>query len=314
MIEGRVHWDSPGQEVRDFVLFKLSRRQEPKETFLADLSDDGLLRLFRSEPRRAWDLFLDRYSNYILSVLRHMGFDHDEAMDRFVFVCEKLCENDFRRLQGVNSTGNRGELKPWLRAVVRNLAVSWAWSVDGRRRLFKSVTELSERHQKVFELHFWHGRSPSEICELLWAETQEEIVLLDVLALLEEIFSHLSAGQRWRLMSRLSRERQAVSIAVQDPDTGRAFEPASLGLSAEEELLARERRHLAEQALDSLEPKARLILQLRYEQNLSLSDVAKITDLSVSSVKRSQRLSFERLRQKLAQDSGQGGKEGRLEH
>ena len=87
MIEGRVHWYSPGQEVRDFVLFKFSRRQEPKETFLADLSDDGLLRLFRSEPRRAWDLFLDRYSNYILSVLRHMGFDHDEAMDRFVFVC-----------------------------------------------------------------------------------------------------------------------------------------------------------------------------------------------------------------------------------
>lgn len=304
------------------MLFKLSRRKKvstrlkPKISPTGELSDDELLGLFQTDARQAWDLFLDRYSNYILSVLRHMGFDHDEAMDRFVFVCEKLCESDFRRLRGIRSTGNQGDLAPWLRTVVRNLAVSWAWSVDGRRRLFKSVTELPERHQRVFELHFWQGRSPSDICEQLRVETQEPIGLLDVLQLLEEVFDHLSAGQRWRLMSRLSRERQAVSIAVEDPETGWVFEPPSLGPNAEEKLLAHERRDLAEKAMDALEPQARLILQLRYEQCLSLSEVAALTDLSVSSVKRSQRLSFERLRRQLAGVEGSGAdrKEARHGH
>lgn len=293
---------------------KVSKRLKPKGSLIGELSDDELLGLFQTDSRQAWDLFLDRHSNYILSVLRHMGFDHDEAMDRFVFVCEKLCEKDFRRLRGIASTGSRGDLAPWLRTVVRNLAVSWAWSVDGRRRLFKSVTELSERHQRVFELHFWQGRHPSEICEQLRVETQEELGLLNVLQLLEEVFAHLSSSQRWRLMSRLSRERQAVSIAVEDPETGWVFEPPSLGPNAEERLLAHERRDLADKALDALEPQARLILQLRYEQCLSLSEVAALTDLSVSSVKRSQRISFEQLRRQLvgAEGSASPGKEERL--
>lgn len=274
------------------------------------MSDDGLLELFRTSPKRAWDLFLERYSDYILSVLRHMGFDHDQAMDRFVYICEKLAEQDFRRLKGVQFTGREGELKPWLRTVTRNFAVSWAWSTEGRRRLFKSVSELSVLHQRVFELYFWQGRRPSEICEMLRMEGRDGVDLIAVLDALEEVFAHLDAGQRWRLMSRLARDRRAVAIAVEDPESGLVFEPRSAEPGAEEKLLEGERRQMAERAIADLDPKSKLIFQLRYEQSLSLAEVAKITQLSVSAVKRNLKASFERLRGQVSSSDNRGTSQG----
>ena len=97
-----------------------------------ELSDTDLVGLSATEPQRAWDFFIERYAGLVLATLQGMGFDQDEAMDRFVFVCEKLCEGRFRRLRSVRFAGNRGELVPWIRTVVKNLAVSWAWSISDR--------------------------------------------------------------------------------------------------------------------------------------------------------------------------------------
>lgn len=264
-----------------------------------DLSDTRLLQLFEDDPSQAWQLFLERYAGYLLGVLRHMGFDDDGAMDRFVYICEKLSEQNFRRLRSVRFVGQRGELKPWLRTVVRRLSVNWAWSQDGRRRLFESIRRLPELHRRIFELHFWRGLPPSEVLEHLRSEGVEPIDLVAVLEALEEIFEHLDSQQRWRLMSRLARHRRAIPVAAEDPDMGTTHEPADRRESPEDALLRQERLELTEQALGHLEPRARLILQLRYEESLSLAEVAELTQLSVSGVKKSLRVSRQRLRQSL---------------
>jgi len=276
--------------VLDFVRHR-NRRQK--------LTDEKLLALFHEDGERAWDLFLDRYADFLLSCLRHLGFDHDEAMDRFVYVCEKLCEDDFRRFRSVRFLGSEGELIPWLRTVARNLSVSWAWSVDGRRRLFKSIAELPRRTQRVFELYFWQGLTPSRVYEELRAEEQEDMGFVTVLGELETIFAHLDDGQLWRLMSGLLRGREAVAVGVEDPRTGIAFEPPANDDGPEAALLRKERREDLERRLGELTARDRLILQLRYEESLSLAEVAEIVGVSVSTVKGSLKSSRERLARSL---------------
>jgi RNA polymerase sigma factor (sigma-70 family) len=271
-----------------------------------ELSDEELLVLFDADPERAWDLFIDRYAGLVLATLRHLGFDHDEAMDRFVYVCEKLCEQGFRRLRSIRFAGSHGELTPWVRTVVKNLAVSWAWSVEGRQRLFKSIAELSARERRVFELYFWDGLTPSQVHERLRAEEQSGVELVEVLDALEVVFSHLSENQRWRLMSRLARNRKSISLADEDPETRVGFEPRDAAADLEESLLRQERHQVVTAALAGLAPRERLILQLRYDEALTLAEVAEIVSLSLSAVKSSLRKSLDQLREVVGKFASSG--------
>lgn len=271
-------------------------------------TDEELLALFDTDPERAWDEFLDRYAGLVLAILRHLGFDHDEAMDRFVYVCEKLCEQKFRRLRTIRFAGRQGEITPWLRTVVKHLSVNWAWSVDGRKRLFKSIAELPARERRTFELYFWRGLAPSEIHEQLRVEEQSGVRLVEVLDALEVIFAHLSENQKWRLMSQLTRNRQAVRIADEDPETRIAFEPQDGEVNPEEALLRQERRQFVEEALAGLAPRERLVLQLRYEEALTFAEVAEIMSLSLSTVKSSVRTSLDRLRARVYEIAPSGGR------
>lgn len=279
-------------EVRPLRVLPFVRPAESEE-----LADNELLELFRDQPERAWDLFIHRYADLVLSTLRHLGFDRDEAMERFVYVFEKLSEDAFRRLREIRFAGTRGELVPWIRAVVRNLSVSWARSADGRRRLFKSIEVLSSRERRVFELYFWHGLTPAEILEHLRYETSHEPTFADVLDALDTVFEHLTENQRWRLASRLARHRVAVAIEQADPTTGAYFEPASVDADPEESLLKKDVAERVGRALGSLAARDRLILQLRYEETLSLTEVAEIVRVSVSTVKSSLRSSLAKLRE-----------------
>lgn len=269
------------------------------------LSDDALLPYFETHPEQAWDRFIERYAEEVLATLRRLGFDHDEAMDRFVYICEKLCEQNFRRLRSIQRTGDRGELTPWVRTVVKNLSVSWAWSVDGRRRLFKSIAELPDLERRVFELYFWGGLSASEVHQQLALEQALELSLLDVLDALEEVFQHLTTQQRWRLMSQLLRHRDPVPIAAPAGDAP-SFEPSSQRPDPEAVLLRQERDGHVNAAIDGLTARDRLILQLRYDEALTLKEVADIMHLSLSTVKGSLRSSLRQLRQALGPVVGPG--------
>lgn len=56
--------------------------------------------LFRSgDTHDAWCAFIDEYGPVILQVVRHLGADGDAASDCFQFICERLCEDRFRRLR-----------------------------------------------------------------------------------------------------------------------------------------------------------------------------------------------------------------------
>lgn len=270
------------------------------------ISDDELLALFSKEPLRAWQFFLDRYADLLFRHLQRLGFDYDEAMDRFTYVCEKLSENEFRRLKSVRHTGKRGELTPWLRTVVDRLSISWLWSVAGRKRLFRSIEGLSEFAQRVFELHFRKGMTPGEIHEQLRVELQRDVSLAEVFEALETVFARLSPNKIWRLLSQLSRSQGTMSIeGLGDEEGGAAWlELAAPEADPEEALLRREESDRAKRLLDRLEVRDRLIIRLRFDDSLATAQIAELLRVDEKEVRASLRASLSFLRDASEQSLG----------
>lgn len=262
------------------------------------VSDRELLDLFRRDPSAAWCRFLDRYASFMLAELRRLSLNHDAAMDGFVYVCEKLAEGGFRRLRAVRRLGDRGELVPWLRTVVRNLATNWVWSREGRKRLLKSVAVLRPRAQRVFQLYFWQGLRPSEVLEELRRQG-DQASPIEVFDILEELFSMLSETRVWHLVSGLARQREPVSLDSPTSEEESPPEPAAPGPDPEEALIHRQAAAEAQRALDTLPARDRLIVQLRYEAALAAAEIAAIVGLDPAEVEERLRAVRSRLRDEL---------------
>jgi DNA-directed RNA polymerase specialized sigma subunit len=240
------------------------------------LTDGELLTLFQENAQSAWRLFIDRYANAIFSLIRSLGFDYDAAMDRFVFVCEKLCANDFHRLKTIRYAGSHGDLTPWIRQVVKRLCINWAWSEEGRRRLLKPIARLGPLEQRVFELYFWQGLLPSEVEERLRQEHFPGVAPAAVFEALDKILSHLSEKKLWRLISNLARARGPLSLDETGEDSGPSWDVADFEADPESHLLQREQDQILQRALQHLPERQILMLQFRFEHALSLTETARI--------------------------------------
>ena len=261
------------------------------------LSDTEVLRLFHEDAAGAWRLFIDRYADLMFAALRGMGFDYDQAMDRFVYICEKLCEDDFRRLKTVRYAGQRGDLTPWVRQVVKNLSVNWLWSVEGRRRLLKPIAQLPMNDQIVFELYFWKGLSPPEIYEELRVRRFPDLDPGGVYDALERIFAQLSQKKLWRLMSNMARRRRVVSLDETDEEAGLRIDPPDLRANPENTLVQKEAEERLVGARAALSPREQLVIQLRFEECLAFKAIADILRLEEYVVKTMLKDILDKLRQ-----------------
>lgn len=261
------------------------KRGEPPRS-KPSLTDGELLTLFQEDPQRAWRLFIDRYANAIFSLIRNLGFDYDAAMDRFVFVCEKLSAKDFHRLKTIRYAGSYGDLTPWIRQVVKRLCINWAWSEEGRKRLLKPIARLGPLEQRVFELYFWHGLLPSEIEERLRQEHFSQAEPAAVFEALDKILSRLSEKKLWRLVSNLARARGALSLDEMGEDSGPSWDVADLEGNPESDLLEREQDQILQRALQHLPERQVLMLQFRFEQALTVAEIAEILRIEEREVKK----------------------------
>ncbi|MEW6129376.1 MAG: sigma-70 family RNA polymerase sigma factor [Acidobacteriota bacterium] len=262
---------------------KSDKRDSPLHLVSVSFSDTEILEMFHQDADAAWRIFIDRHADTIFSSLRYLGFDYDQAMDRFIYICEKLCEDDFRRLKGVRYAGTHGDLIPWLRQVVKNLSINWVWSQEGRKRLLKPIKQLPARDQRIFELYFWKGLLPSAIQEEL--QREQAIELVEVMEALERIFAALSQKKLWRLLSNLARQRGVVSLEENESESGIGIQPVFAGASPEEALIYKETQEHLDQALTKLTARERLTIQLRFEDCRTHQDIAELLQISDREVK-----------------------------
>ena len=228
------------------------------------------------EATDAWPEFLRSFSPLILQVIRLLESEHDSIADSYLFVCEQLSRNRFRRLCQFQPKG-KASFTTWLRVVVRNLCLDWRRHEFGRHRVFESVKPLSVLDQQVFQCVFRRRLSVSETYLTLrpaYPDLQEEQIEAAQLRL----NSLLTPRQRWLLKTERpeilsdseTSDNEGEGLHEQLPDS-RPDPEQWAGQQQEQEALAK--------ALKKLPAPDRLLVRLRYEQGLTLGKVAELTGL-----------------------------------
>ncbi len=262
-------------------------------------SDTEILQLFQTDSEKAWDVFIEKHADFIFTTLRRSGFDQDKASDCFIYICEKLCEKEFRRLKTIKYAGEKGDLMPWLKQVINHLSINWFWSVTGRKRLPKPIEELPAREQKIFKFYFWQGQTPSRVYESMRLEQERNLELADIFDALEKIFEKLSDNKIWNLMSGLLRIQQPLSFDKEDEETGLSIEPTDDKPLPEKVLAKKENSEILNQAMENLLAREKLVIKMRYEDTLAVADIAKMLNLEIREVKNLLKSSLYKLRKTL---------------
>ncbi|MEE8583803.1 MAG: CHAT domain-containing protein [Acidobacteriota bacterium] len=123
----------------------------------ADHRIKELLRGLGSDrAEQCWAGFLDGYAPLIQQVVRTFAKDEDGISEGFIFVCQRLCHNRFRRLRSFDPEGP-ARFETWLRVVVQRLCLDWRRHKTGRFRLFKSIARLSRLERELFRRLYREG-------------------------------------------------------------------------------------------------------------------------------------------------------------
>jgi RNA polymerase sigma factor (sigma-70 family) len=274
------------------------------------MSDPGVERIIDQlgsrEPQEAWTQFLGAYSPIIFQVVQLFERDPDHRSDCFLYVCERLSREQFRRLRRFSPAG-RASFNTWLRVVVRNLCLDWHRKEFGRHRVFQAIASLPALDQDVFHSAYVQGLS-KEDCFVHLLPRYPRLERAQVETSLDRIQQALTPRQLWLLSTRSPRveslegERGDDRLAPQQdtPDPG----PGPETLFA-----LKEQRAALERGLAKLPKQELLLIRLRYDQGLTLNEVAALVGLKdAQTADRRIREVLEKLRTELEPFSGGRGK------
>jgi RNA polymerase sigma factor (sigma-70 family) len=240
-------------------------------------SVENLLQGLRTrDPHVAWEAFLEEYAGLIFQVSRYIERDLDRASDCFQFVCEKLSEDRFRRLLRFKPNGP-ASFSTWLRAVVRNLCLDWRRKEFGRPRRFRSISRLSIFDQDVFSCVYERRVPVDEALQLLQTNFPD-VTSAHLAESRERIEEALTTKQRWRLSIRSRRRLPETGTTVEEVETT-LIEIPDPRPNPEKQALLAERRGALDRALDHLSKRERLLMRLRFEQELTLEQIANLLQL-----------------------------------
>jgi RNA polymerase sigma factor (sigma-70 family) len=239
---------------------------------MQDWPDEELLRqLGGAAAGEAWAAFLQKFTPLIIRVARQYQHDEQSLHDCYLFVCEKLFDDGFRRLRAWRQKDNV-RFASWLRAVVANLCVDWHRSENGRSRPFRTIAELPELERAVYMHRFEFGAGFKECFEAV-SVNYPQVTELEVAAIIRQLNRLLTPQQHWAIVTR----RRSV-VSIDDRAVRREVESGGGESETPEAHVThdQEQRRL-HRAMLQLPPQQRLLLRLRYRQGLTLKDVARLT-------------------------------------
>jgi RNA polymerase sigma factor (sigma-70 family) len=220
----------------------------------------------------AWTDFLECCGGLLLQAARSACRDEDDAADAFVFVCERLAERGYLRLRKFDPAGP-AQPATWLRAVARNLALDYRRRIHGRFRVFESVSRLPAFDQLVFRRRYRDRFTLEETLASLRSHIPA-LTLEAVAAADQRLGAVLTPRQRFAMAV----ERPRIEPLRTSDESGdrRPIDPPAPGPSPEDVLAGIELRTRLRAALATLSPNDRLLVRLRLEQELTLSEIAVI--------------------------------------
>jgi len=239
-----------------------------------DTVSELLVRLSSGRPDAAWREFLARYSSLMMHIVRRHEDDYDHATECFIHVCSALSDDNFRKLRAFRVDGP-ARFETWLKAVVSNLCVDWRRKEQGRSRPLASIARLPELEQQVYRCIYLRGMSRSQ-CHLLLVSRFPGLTEQRVAEINARLFTMLTPQQRWQLSIRTPASRPLL-YSVPSDDEDAAWQMAEPGPGPDDLAGELQEQQRLQEALAQLPPEQRLLLRLRYEQDLTLSEVARLT-------------------------------------
>src|SRR6266516_1394888 len=183
------------------------------------------------------------------------------------WTCGLLRADKLPRLRSwVEQPEHRARFSTWLVTVVRHLTVDWFRHRDGRRRLSVVAEGLPPLRRRIFEHVFLEQRSHIEAYELIHASHAPGLTFREFLSELRATYQAVSAGRRGQILRDLA--------PVPTPEDLPA-DPAGPSTSG-----AAEQSQLVEQALSTLTPDDRLLVELYVLEELPAETVAKVLGLA----------------------------------
>jgi RNA polymerase sigma factor (sigma-70 family) len=249
----------------------------PQEGTVRDSGIPPLFEALRSQsPQEGWIEFLNAYSPVLYQTARACSSNEEDAADCYLHICEQLGKNNFRRLLKFDPQGT-ASFTTWLRVVGRNICWDWRRKRWGRKRPFRILQDLSPLELEVYHHRFLRRSSPQETLARLGPRFPA--VSLAQLATIEENLQRsLSPRQNWILNSRAFEASSPVTLAGEDEEVG-AIDVADPRPNQEEQILQEHQLWKLRKLIRALPGQEALLLQLRFEQDLSLEEIAKMCGL-----------------------------------
>lgn len=252
-------------------------KQSPGSEESGEESVGSLLdRLTSGRADIAWTEFLRLHSPLVMQVARQFTTGAEQASDCFLFVCERLSDDGFRRLRSFRPDGP-ARFDTWLKVVVANLCIDWRRKLHGRVRPLAVVSTLPPLEQEVYHHIYQRGMSRFE-CQRALAIRFPNLTIEQIGQANARVFKSLSSRQRWQSSIR---SRGAVSLEdAMSPGEGEAtLQLEDPGPGPDQIADQRMSQDAINEALLKLAPRQRLLLRLRYQQDLTLEEVARLVGL-----------------------------------
>ena len=230
-------------------------------------------RLSSDDAETGWASFLDDYGSLIYHIAGRYGHSPERVDDCFLYICEALCEDSYKRLRRFDVDGP-ASFKTWLRVVVNNLCIDWRRKHIGRPRPFRAIMELPELDQLVYRAVFEAGMSMPECLHSLQPR-YPELTSAQVSEIVGRLHTLLTPRQHWLLMAR---NRETVSLSDSD-ETRPQSDVQSTDPGPESLAELEQQREALLAAMAHLSAFQRLLLRLRYQDDLTLKEVARLTGL-----------------------------------
>ena len=166
----------------------------------------------------------------------------------------------------------------WLYAVVFNLCRDWRRIKFPRYRIFRSISGLPDFEKEVFHYHFERGMNLQETLEAL-KYLYPHITRTQVADATAKLQKRITPRQRRFLLAR----RPKLESLSTGPESGPVLRDLPANDRSSEPDVAADRQQLEialSKALEELEPRDLLILRLRFQRDLSLSQIASLTGIT----------------------------------
>jgi len=229
-----------------------------------------LRRLSSLDAGPAWIEFLELYASLIMGIASQFEYEQDRIHECFLYVCEQLNDAGFRRLLKFDTTG-KAAFRTWLNSVVFNLCVDWHRREYGRATLLPAISALPAFDQSVYRMVVEQDMDKETCFQSLRADFPDLTRELIAKAV-ARVWSLLSPRQRWQISVRNRARKQIRGSANQDsldwvPD------PA---LGPEVEAQKQQQLESLRGAMSRLPAEQKLLLQLRFQEGLTLKKIAQL--------------------------------------